>query len=406
MHRTAPRPRIAATPSRPPAHFSDSRLFAVATAFTLSALLLSACDGSAPPPGTVTRASTLYIRDKFVIMPGLYPGVTRTRGGDLLVTADYRIARSRDNGRTWLVPDVVRVPPEIGVPVGAGATMSITTLSDGTILWPLNEEKVNVPYTDRECRLYVLRSEDDGRMWSQTRPVPVDLREAWAYGKIVELPDGVLLMPVWGMRVLGERWRSGLLRSFDHGRTWGDHRTIAWDPYAGGREDNGFNEATLALLPSGEVLGIVRQQMVGIYPDERPDFYDEPAQELFRTFSLDGGATWALPQRLPLRGTSPSLHISPRGTLLLGTRDTAQRPDDKAVRGVAVRASYDRGLTWEGELQLVDPERGDDRTGWQGYPAFQNLPDGRILVVYYSGLRDGQTRQLRIIGNILEEAPE
>lgn len=355
---------------------------------------------------TAKKPPTLRVTSSFVIMPGVYPGVTRAANGDLLVTSGPRVCRSTDGSKTWGPPEEVKIPSKLGVPVGQNASLGITALKDGTILWPLNEEKVNQPYTNRECVLYVLRSEDHGHTWTHRDPVALEVREAWAYGKIIELPEGALLLPAWGMRVLGERWRAGLLKSRDKGETWGDHGTIAWDPYAGGREDNGFNETSLVLLPSGEILAILRQQQVGNYPDERPKDYSEPAQEFYRSFSRDGGDTWSLPQRLTLRGTSPALHLSARGTLLLGYRDAQQGPDDRQPRGLAVRTSMDKGVTWVNEIQLVDPERGEeDRAGAVGYPDFINLADGKILVVFYSGKRQGNDRAYRIIGNVLEEVP-
>jgi hypothetical protein len=344
----------------------------------------------------------LKVVSAVVVAPGTGPGVTRAGNGDILVTIGAVLCRSTDGGKTWSAPEQIKITPQLGVPVGSA--LGITTLSDGTLLWPMNEEKVNQPYTNRECRLYVLRSEDHGKTWTQREPMKVDARENWAYGKIVEMPDGTLLLPVWGMYTLGERWKASLLKSHDKGRTWPDYRVIAWDPYAGGREDNGFNETSLARLPTGEVLAIVRQQQVHSYPDERPKDYSEPAQEFYRTFSRDGGDTWALPQPLVLRGTSPALHVSARGTLLLGYRDTPQAPGDAQPRGLAVRVSGDKGVTWTNELQLVDPERtDDDRAGAVGYPDFTNLPDGKILAVFYSGKPAGKDRAYRIIANVLEE---
>jgi hypothetical protein len=377
-----------------------------AKARTLCCAAALAAAASLPPAVGQTPPALPHLKvvSAVVIMPGVYPGVTRAANGDLLATTASRVSRSTDGGATWGPPEEIKIPPQLGVPVGQNASLGMTTLSDGTILWPLNEEKTNQPFTNRECRLYVLRSEDHGKTWTQREPQTIEPREAWAYGKIVELSDGTLLLPAWGMRVLGERWRAALLKSHDKGRTWTDYRTIAWDPYAGGREDNGFNETSLARLPSGEILAIVRQQQVHSYPDERPKDYTEPAQEFYRTFSRDGGDTWALPQRLPLLGTSPALHISARGTLLLGYRDTAQATGDAQPRGLAVRVSGDKGVTWTNETQLTDPERADDdRAGYVGYPDFTNLPDGKILAVFYSGKLVGKDRVHRIVANILEE---
>ncbi|MBI4623442.1 MAG: hypothetical protein HY736_09535 [Verrucomicrobia bacterium] len=72
--------------------------------------------------------------------------------------------------------------------------------------------------------------------------------------------------------------------------------------------------------------------------------------------------------------------------------------------------SRDQGVTWENEIHLVDPERDPDdrfKPGDVGYPAFQNLPDGRVLVVFYSHLHRGDERayRTRTIANVLEEVP-
>ena len=138
----------------------------------LAVLPLGAAAWSAEAAGTGAppAAPTLRVSRSFVIMPGIYPGVTRAANGDLLVTAGAVFSRSTDGGTTWSKPEEVRVPSRLGVPVGGNGSLGIVTLKDATILWPMNAEKVNQPYTNRECELFVLRSEDHGHTWKQCGP--------------------------------------------------------------------------------------------------------------------------------------------------------------------------------------------------------------------------------------------
>jgi hypothetical protein len=111
----------------------------------------------------------------------------------------------------------------------ANSALGITKLRDGTLIMPATESTVHTPYTDRESVTYLLRSTDDGVTWSGAG-VPVRLPTPMyynaTYGKLVELPSGVVLMPIWGAPSAPptpggvERatpWQSGVLRSFDGG---------------------------------------------------------------------------------------------------------------------------------------------------------------------------------------------
>ena len=227
----------------------------------------------------------------------------------------------------------------------AGTGIGITALRDGTILWPFLTEFFKLPCCQvRRYATYVYRSRDHGLTWEGDEPIPTRMREPITYGHLVELPSGKILMPVWGAFRLGERWQVGVFESSDGGRTWKNYKQIAYDPQAGSRPDNGFNETTIAQLPDGTLVAILRQQRVGA-PAGPTDVYTEPADNFYRAISRDSGKTWSRPERLALIGTSPALHVLPDGTLMLGYRDSPQQGTDVEHYGLAIRISQDQGAT-------------------------------------------------------------
>src|SRR5581483_2270090 len=122
------------------------------------------------------------------------PGVVRASNGDLLVTfysgTNIEISRSSDNGMTWQQPQRIAD--------GAYTEVGVTRLRNGTILWPFYQEFVKEPCCQvRRYGTYVYRSNDDGKTWQGDAPIQVEMREPIPYGRILELPDGRLLMPVW-----------------------------------------------------------------------------------------------------------------------------------------------------------------------------------------------------------------
>jgi len=341
----------------------------------------------------VSHPSRLTVLDKFVVYQGreaaLFPGLTRTGNGDLLASfctqfdclpgGDAYLLRSTDGGRTWGEPTLLLRSKK---PDGCiNLSMGLTTLRAGTILYPCCDAKLTRKWDQHDADLIILRSEDHGRTWSEPRPIATEVCEPFAYGKIIELSNGDLLCPIWGKRTPDEAWRTGLVRSRDGGRTWGEHVTIGYDPdpTLPTSQDEavhcaGFNEATLLELPDGRIVAVLRQQ--GVAGGKR---------ELYRSMSTDAGRTWSEPECLALWGTSPSLHPGPSGEIILGYRNHLGNPQGLAAAGVGVSLSSDAGRTWSRHMLLEDPQ--GHRYGHEfeaGYPAFLDLDDERMLILFYS----------------------
>jgi hypothetical protein len=355
---------------------------------TLPALLCSfPALGSADPPAfRVVRKGIVYEAE----VDSAQPGIVRAPDGSLLATfysgPNILTSRSTDEGTTWQKANIIVE--------GASTELAVVRLKNGTILWPFYQEFVKEPCCQvRRYSTYVYRSGDSGKTWQGDEPIQVPMREPIPYGRILELSDGRLLMPVWGAWELGGRWQMGTFESTDAGHTWANYIQIGYDPKAGCRPDNGFTETSLAQISAQTLVAILRQQRVGTSGGPC-DVYTEPAEHFYRAVSHDLGKTWSAPQMLPLIGTSPALFVTRSGTLVLGNRDHPQQGTDTEHYGLSVRVSHDQGATWTNEVHLQDPKGLQySRYNQPGYPDFADLPDGKILVVFHSVKVAGQPQR-------------
>ncbi len=85
--------------------------------------------------------------------------------------------------------------------------------------------------------------------------------------------------------------------------------------------------------------------------------------------SLDQGRTWAPVQPMDFVGHAPYLLLTSENILISGFRHPP-------THSTSLAWSTDFGATWQGP-QTVDHVIG-------GYPSMVELPDGRIVFVYYT----------------------
>jgi len=326
----------------------------------LSALFLLACAVYAEPAaggGDVSGPGpTVICRDAGAGGYQAFPDLARLRSGELLCVfyAGYghvsvptealprggRIAviRSSDDGKTWSAPrTVVDTPIDDRDP-------HISEMADGTLV---------VSFFTRlptgAVDVYVVKSRSAGKRWGA--PVLAARGKACS-AKARELRDGSLILPVYGPapRGTGRRFDSAVVRSRDGGATW--EAPVALPLNSGHSHD----EADVIELPGGKLLALIRPCMC-------------------RTASTDCGRTWSDTEPAGFEGHAPCLLRISKGVLLVAHR----------IPGTALYYSLDDGATWKGPVQI------DSVTG--AYPGLAELPDGRILCVYYEEGKGSAIRQ-------------
>lgn len=286
-----------------------------------------------------------------------FPDVVRLKSGELLCVfyAGYshvsvpteslprggRIVsiRSKDDGRTWSVPVMA-----IDTPLD-DRDPHISQLDDGSLI---------VSFFTRlpsgEVNAYVAKSRSGGRQWG----APVLAASGMACSaKARQLRDGTLVLPVYGPGAdrPQRRFDNAVVRSADKGATWS--APIQLPRNSGHSHD----ETDVLELPDGRLTAIIRPCMC-------------------RSESRDGGLTWSDTEPLGFEGHAPCLLRTSKGVLLLAHR----------LPGTALHYSLDEGATWKGPVQL------DTVTG--AYPGLAELPDGRILCVYYEEGKKSAIRQV------------
>lgn len=294
---------------------------------------------------------------------------------------DVVMVRSKDGGRTWGGSQIVAGIRNVDEREGCGVQ-----LRDGTIVvgvyynnlynpdgsynfdWkkklpPLQRAELGLRYLGA----YVITSKDHGHTWSaprfiETKDMPFSDVEGPTDAPL-ELPDGSVVMGMIGENTHTDvNNRSAImLRSTDQGQTWKYLSTMASDP--GGRL-GGFLEPGLVRTRTGRIVAGLRNH--------------GPDQSIWVTHSDDDGRTWAPVRKTAMIGHPTDLIELADGRLMAtyGIRTPHARP-----MGVRACFSRDNGETWDiaSEVQLRH-----DFGNWDvGYPESLELPDGRVLSVYY-----------------------
>ena len=269
---------------------------------------------------------------------------------------------SRDGGRTW-GPEMLSRPE-----VAEGAMF--TALRGGGVLkmsgqaTPSKEggkgglEVTRVLFSDdfQHYEIEKARVSLPGAVmhtkWAKFYPV-------FDKGKMVQLSNGDLLATMYGNLKGDTRYRTLLVQSSDSGRSWEYHATVAYGPndphpeLVG--EYCGYCEPSLAQLPDGKLLCMMRTQGTHIPPNYRP---------MYSSWSGDVGKTWTkpTPTRPHLKNVWPTLAVLDNGVVAC----IYGRP------GVHVVFSTDQGHTWGHRVTFTELNTAPP-TGEVGISAYGDL---------------------------------
>jgi hypothetical protein len=281
------------------------------------------------------------------------------------------IVFSSDEGKTWTKPLVVTKSavddrnPAFGQAKDGALIVGFYRTAQYDDQGRYNE-KLNKP-----VNTWVTRS-TDGEKWSPPAEIDVsDITLGCPYGRIVTLPDGTLLMAVYGgpVRELKEKpaSHSYLYRSTDHGKSWKRFAHIG---------SRGLNETAVLRHSSGKLLAALRS--------DRP-------RAVWVSESSDDGKTWSDPRRLTPAEVYPADLIElPDGRVLLTVGD---RTNPFGVRGLVSDAKGN--FDWQQNFTLVKDCDSDC-----GYPSSVILKDAKVLTVFYSAASLGKDKNRTYCGAV------
>ena len=250
------------------------------------------------------------------------------------------LCRSSDGGLTWSKASIV-----LDTPLD-DRDPSVWQVDDGTVFISCNAIDWNTyqpssPESFR-CYVYTIKSNDNGKTWTAPDAVHIgDVAEYTAWTEPHRLANGEWLWSIYRNRVT--ETTTAFTRSTDGGHTWGPPALIDADSKT-------TDEPDFCQFPDGSLFCAMRPG----------------GQYMWQSWSRDNGHTWTKQAPLPFYGHSPCLLYTKSGVTLLSHRDP----------GMTISYSFDNAKTWAGSV-MIDPCGG-------AMSRMVELPDGRVLIVYYS----------------------
>lgn len=300
---------------------------------------------------------------------------------------------SRDDGRTWSPPRVIRDSPiddrDAGIVSLGGDRLLVSWFTSDTRTylkqdwvrnwlgaaevdsWHAKLATVTDAIAAQHIGSWIMRSEDRGTTWGLPVRVPVSA----PHGP-VRLRSGELLYlgkpyGTWDDMDMAAITASS---SADGGRTW---QPLGQVPVCPGTDPANYHEPHVIELPSGRLLGMIR---IEDHAGKELKASGIPSFSMMQTGSADGGRTWTTARSLGFHGSPPHLLRHSSGALVLtyGYR--------QASFGQRVAFSRDDGATWDHDWIIRDDSPDSDL----GYPSTVELPDGSLFTVCYQKAAAGE----------------
>lgn len=252
---------------------------------------------------------------------------------------------SDDLGRTWSSATTLETPT-------AGDDLrdpAIVALSSGRLLCVYD---YRAPWNSTNISSRVIYSDNRGQSWSSPYTIPDTFSgaEADVTSQPIELPDGTILVPGYGLNS-GSFYTSVVWKSTDGGLTFPTQITIA----NGTTDSRSYAEPQIRLLASGTLVCLMRS---------------DTNAHTWRSTSTDGGATWSATADVLTASSRPDfVEFYPGALIFFGRNDNTNFYARWSV-------SWDEGATWTA-LQNVD---GSTDPWMYGAPVV--LAPGYIAVAY------------------------
>ena len=358
-------------------------------------------------PTLAAQQAKVVSRSVISRQPHLYngwPTLVRRRGGQLWVVCSggreshvcpfgrVEAMTSGDDGQTWTWPRVLLDSAiddrDAGVLETSKGTLLVTTFTslafqehllapaerlklgdpgawsqEKLARWRAVCDRLNAEERRKELGVWMIRSTDDGKSWSQRDRCLVNS----PHGP-VQISDGRQLYA--GKELWHGEERIGVCESADDGQSW---RWLATIPTRPGDDHRNYHELHAVEAANGSIVVHIRNHN------------KNQERETLQTESSDGGKTWSVPHAIDVWGLPSHLLRLRDGRLLMSYGH--RRPPF----GNQARLSTDNSRTWSEPMTIS----GDGIGGDLGYPSTVELADGTLLSVWYERRKESPRAVLR-----------